>query len=264
MMKSAAAKSPDAYVAALTGWRRALVEILRGAALAAGKIEETIKWGHIVYVSNGPVLLIRAELKRVLFGFWRGERLQTIDARLKPGGKYEMATLAFAEGDTISAAQAKRLVKAAVALNRELGDPTEIKSKGKRQVVRRGAERRKKDDGTAALREIALQLPDVEDASTDRGIAFKVRGRLLACSAIHASAEPGSLVVRVSPDERRRLMAEHPLALYLPNHYAKHAAVLARLSQLDRAALRDILGAAWLFVTEQAVRRTPSKSRRRR
>ena len=55
--------------------------------------------GPLVYFANGPVLLIRAEEERVLFGFWRGQRLREIEPRLKPGGKYEMATLEFREGD---------------------------------------------------------------------------------------------------------------------------------------------------------------------
>jgi hypothetical protein len=113
------------------------------------------------------------------------------------------------------------------------------------------------------LRELALQLPDVEDATTERGIAFKARGRLLVCSALHSSAEPNSVVVRVSAEQRAQLTAAHPDALYVTDHYAKHAAVLARLARLDREALRDILGAAWLFVTENAIgskrRRAPRK-----
>ncbi len=124
--KSPPAESPDAYVKALAGWRRALVETLREATLAAGKLEERIKWGHLVYLSNGPVLLIRAEEARVLFGFWRGKKLQNMEDRLKPGGKYEMATISLVQGDSMSTAQAKRLVKAAIGLNRKLGDPTDI------------------------------------------------------------------------------------------------------------------------------------------
>ena len=126
MQKSVPAESPDAYVKALAGWRRALVETLRESTRAAGKLEERIKWGHLVYLSNGPVLLIRAEEKRVLFGFWRGKRLTDIDDRLKPSGKYEMGTIALVQGDSMSATQAKRLVKAAIGLNRKLGDPTDI------------------------------------------------------------------------------------------------------------------------------------------
>lgn len=124
MKKSIPAESPDAYVHALTGWRRTLVESLRVSTRSAAALDERIKWGHLVYFSNGPVLLIRAEEHRVMFGFWRGKRLREFDARLEPGGKYEMATIVLTEGDTVSAALAKRLVKAAVALNRQWGDPT--------------------------------------------------------------------------------------------------------------------------------------------
>jgi hypothetical protein len=75
MKKSDAAATSDAYVATLVGWRRDLVEQLRSAVLAAAKLEEVVKWRHLVYLSNGPALLIRAEAERVLFGFWRGQRL---------------------------------------------------------------------------------------------------------------------------------------------------------------------------------------------
>ena len=130
MKKSVPAVNPDAYVDGLDGWRRDHVRILRQAVKAAAKLEEVIKWGHLVYTSNGPVLLIRAEDHRVLFGFWRGQRLREIEPRLKPGGKYEMATLELHEGDSISKKVAQRLVRVAVALNREVGNPTEI-AKGK-------------------------------------------------------------------------------------------------------------------------------------
>jgi hypothetical protein len=104
MKKAVPAANPDAYVEALSGWQRATVERLRAAVVASAQLDEVIKWGHLVYFSNGPVLLIRAEESRVLFGFWRGKRLRDIEERLKPGGKYEMAN----------------------ALNKKLGDPTDI------------------------------------------------------------------------------------------------------------------------------------------
>ena len=124
MKKVVPAASPDAYVAALDGWRRSLVETLRKATHSAGKLDERIKWGHLVFFHNGPVLLIRAEDERVLFGFWRGKRLRELDERLKGNGKYELATIDLREGDKLSAAKAKQLVVAAIALNDSLGDPT--------------------------------------------------------------------------------------------------------------------------------------------
>jgi hypothetical protein len=123
MKKSAPAASPKEYVAALDGWRRACVEELRATVQSASSLEEVIKWGHLVYLANGPVLLIRAEANRVLLGFWRGQRLRNLEPRLKPGGKYEMATLELREGVTVDPAIVHRLTREAVALNRKLGDP---------------------------------------------------------------------------------------------------------------------------------------------
>ena len=123
MKKSAPAANPDAYVAALDGWRRARVEELRAAVRNAAPLDEVIKWGHLVYLSSGPVLLIRAEDERVLFGFWRGHQLRSIEPRLKPGGKDQMATLELREGDTIDPATVRRLTQEAAALNATLGDP---------------------------------------------------------------------------------------------------------------------------------------------
>ena len=124
MKKSRPAASPAQYVASLRGWQAATVRRLRAAVRAAAKLEETIKWGNLVYFANGPVLVIRAESRRVLFGFWRGQRLGTIEPRLKPGGKYEMATLSLDEASTLRPATIRKLVRKAVSLNRTIGDPT--------------------------------------------------------------------------------------------------------------------------------------------
>jgi hypothetical protein len=126
MKKAIPAASPDAYVAALTGWQRATVEQLRAAVVGSAALDEVIKWGHLVYLSNGPVLLIRAEESRVLFGFWRGQRLREMEPLLKPGGKYEMATREFHEGDEVNAALSRRLAKEAVRRNKTFGDPTKL------------------------------------------------------------------------------------------------------------------------------------------
>lgn len=124
MNKADPAANPDAYVASLDGWRRSFVEMLRMAVRSAADLDEVVKWAHLVYLSNGPVLLIRAEEERVLFGFWRGQRLHAIALGLKPGGKYEMATLELREGMDLDPSTVSRLVREAVALDRALGNPT--------------------------------------------------------------------------------------------------------------------------------------------
>lgn len=127
MKKTTAAANPDAYVSSLRGWQRTCVETLRACVRESAPLEEEVKWGHLVYFSHGPVLLIRAEQTRVLFGFWRGQRLQAIEKRLKAGGKYEMATLEVLEDTKITKAAVRRLTREAVALNKALGDPTDVK-----------------------------------------------------------------------------------------------------------------------------------------
>jgi hypothetical protein len=114
---------------ALTGWQRVRVEMLRAAVRKTSALEELVKWGHLVYFAHGPTVLIRAEPARVLFGFWRGQRLRAIEPRLKPGGKYEMATLELHEETAVDPATIERLVRKAVSLNKALGDPTKVNPK---------------------------------------------------------------------------------------------------------------------------------------
>lgn len=125
-MKMAAAASPDAYVGALGGWQRPLVERLRAAVNAGADFEETIKWGNLVFVSNGLAVLIRAEETRVLLGFWRGKRLTHLDPRIKPSGKYELGNLVIREDTPVDDTLVAHLATEAARLNAELGDPTAI------------------------------------------------------------------------------------------------------------------------------------------
>ena len=121
------ATTPDQYIQALSGWPQRYAHALRQAVLgAAPALEERLKWGHLVYFLNGPVLLIRAEPLRVLFGLWRGQRLQHIEPRLRAGGKYEMATLELREDTPLERDTVVRLAQEAARLNLEVGDPTAL------------------------------------------------------------------------------------------------------------------------------------------
>jgi hypothetical protein len=132
MQKSVPAESADAYVASLDGWRARYTQALRSAVLEAAHLGEVIRWGHLVYLANGPVLLIRAEHGRILFGFWRGQRLLAIEPRLKAGGKYEMATMEVSEYTPLERSVVLQLVRAAAALNVSYGDPTNLALPGTR------------------------------------------------------------------------------------------------------------------------------------
>jgi hypothetical protein len=115
----------------------------------------------------------------------------------------------------------------------------------------------------ATVRELALALPGVIDSSTLRGIAFKARGKLLACKAIHRSAEPESLMVRAGNAERDRLIGAEPETYYLTPHYSAHESVLVRLANIDRKALAALFAVALRFVagTAGSARKAARKKR---
>lgn len=113
------------------------------------------------------------------------------------------------------------------------------------------------------VRELALGLPDVVDSSTLRGSAYKVHGRLLACKAIHRSAEPDTLMVRVGAADRDRLIDAEPDRYYLTAHYTASETVLVRLASVNRKDLETLLQLAWKFVTATAASsRRPRKRKK--
>lgn len=83
---------------------------------------------------------------------------------------------------------------------------------------------------------LALALPDVEDATTPCGFAFKVPGKLLAFTAIHSSAEEGTLAVPVDAHFRATLIANEPQVFYVTPHYDSYPIVLVRLARIRRSA----------------------------
>ncbi len=103
--------------------------------------------------------------------------------------------------------------------------------------------------GFEAVRKMGLALPDVEEGTSYGSPALKVRGQMFACLAIHRSAEPDTLVVRIEFDRRDALIAGEPQTYYLTDHYLNYPCVLARLSRLHPDALRDLLRMGWRFVS---------------
>lgn len=97
-------------------------------------------------------------------------------------------------------------------------------------------------DSFDAVRSVGLELPGVEAATKyDGSPVLKVGGAFMAGLATHHSAEPNTLVVRADLEERESLLEEAPETYYLTDYYRRHPVVLARLSKIDRAALRDLL-----------------------
>ena len=112
------------------------------------------------------------------------------------------------------------------------------------------------------VRQIGLALPHVEEGTTYGSPCLKLRGKLLMCIAIHRSAEPDTLAVRIGFDQRDDLLAADPDVFYLTNHYVNYPVVLARLPRIQPDELLDLLGMALRFVNVRPASRTrPARKR---
>jgi hypothetical protein len=93
----------------------------------------------------------------------------------------------------------------------------------------------------ARVRELALALPGVEDGTSYRTPALKVRGKLLA----RLKEDGESFVLRVDFDARDILMRADPATFYITDHYRDYPAVLIRFATVDPEMLPGILEQAW-------------------
>ena len=109
------------------------------------------------------------------------------------------------------------------------------------------------------VRKIGLTLPGVEASTAYGSPALKINGKIMACMAINKSAEPGSLMIRVTNDDRDELIAAAPDIYYVTDHYEPYGAVLVRLSRVNADVLRDLLGMAHRFVTRNAKSMKPKR-----
>lgn len=121
---------------------------------------------------------------------------------------------------------------------------------------------RKKKISFDTVRELGLALPDVEEGTVYGSPALKVRGKMFACLAIHRSADPDSLAVRVDFDQRDGLIAADPRTYYLTDHYVNYPVVLVRLTLVHRDALRDLLRMGWRFMSTRGTRRVGPPTRK--
>jgi hypothetical protein len=117
----------------------------------------------------------------------------------------------------------------------------------------------KRNDSFDLVREVGLTLPDVSVTTKYDGSQVLTRGGcFVAGLATHRSAEPDSLVVRYEIDERAWLIEDAPDIYYLTDYYRTYPLILARLSRLDRDALRDLLTVSWRL-TAQKLPRPPAR-----
>ena len=102
-------------------------------------------------------------------------------------------------------------------------------------------------------------LPGVKTSSGARGIALKLKGQLVACTAINPSADPNSLMVCIDFPARDALLEQQPDVYYTTSHYRGYASVLVRLARVGRSELRNLLERAVQFVGTRQTRKTARK-----
>ena len=103
------------------------------------------------------------------------------------------------------------------------------------------------------IRKIGLALPGVEESVAWGTPVLKVHGKIFAGIAIHSSAEPGSLMVRMAPEDRDELISAAPEVYYVTDHYVQGNGVLVRLSRVNADVLRDLIGMSHKYVLASVV-----------
>ena len=96
----------------------------------------------------------------------------------------------------------------------------------------------------SVVREIALDLPEVEE-STEGRTTFRVRGKLFAWQA--RDRDGGGLAIRVDRDEKQLILDSNPDVYFTSPHYEGYPGVQIRLARIGRKELRERLEDAWLI-----------------
>jgi hypothetical protein len=107
------------------------------------------------------------------------------------------------------------------------------------------------------VRECALALPDTAESGHYGKLAWRVRERLFVwerplrrpdLEALGDAAPTGAILAARIPDldARERLLAAAPEIYFTIPHFSGYSAVLARLPEIGREELRELITEAWI------------------
>lgn len=117
-------RSVDAYLGGIPVELQTVArELRRVIREAAPDASEGMKWGQPVYDVGGPFVALKAHPRHVTLTFWRGATLAD-PAGLLAGDGDRMRHARFSSVESVDGRTVADLVRAAVELNQELGDPT--------------------------------------------------------------------------------------------------------------------------------------------
>lgn len=112
----------------------------------------------------------------------------------------------------------------------------------------------------AALRRLALALPEIVASPDGARLAFEVHGKGIAWSYF-ARAHPkarrelveGVIAVRCLRETKEMLLEAAPDRFFDDDHYRGYPAVLVRLEAIDEAELAGLLAQAWRILAPKAL-----------
>ena len=104
----------------------------------------------------------------------------------------------------------------------------------------------------AAVTAAALELPGVALSTSYRTPSLKVKGKVMARLRTEAD---GALMLRCDLLDRAMLMQADPETFFITEHYRDYPAILVNLPTLRRAALPQLLEAAWQLVATPTLKR---------
>jgi len=115
-----------------------------------------------------------------------------------------------------------------------------VTKRSKKQPARKRPAR-KKPLTWDAVRQLALELPGVEDGTSYGTPALKVAGKLL----VRLKEDHQTIAIRVELAAREVLMGTRPDTYYVTDHYRCYPWMLVRLASADPGDLRDLIHEAW-------------------
>lgn len=118
------ASNVDEYIASHKGWQRDVMAKLRTLVTATcPEAVESIKWSQPVYEYEGFLCYMKAFSNHVNLGFWRGSELSDPEGLLTGDG-LKLRHVKLTSANDFNAPAFAELIKHAMRLNREKGDPT--------------------------------------------------------------------------------------------------------------------------------------------
>jgi hypothetical protein len=91
------------------------------------------------------------------------------------------------------------------------------------------------------VRDLALALPGVEESTSYRTPAMKVRGKLI----VRLKEDGETIVIPMPVTDREVRIAADPDIFFVTDHYVPWPYVLVRLAKITRMDLRELLHDAW-------------------